>query len=115
MNRRLVLPLVVFLAGALALAAAAILMITMGARQSMGLFVSPINSATGLGVVTISFAMAIGQFMWGAAQPVAGAIADRWGPGRVLVGGTLVMAAVLLSALDTDRRSQNFRRYTTKS
>ncbi|MCX9155794.1 MFS transporter [Niveibacterium sp. 24ML] len=77
------------------LAAAAILMITMGARQSMGLFVSPINSATGLGVVTISFAMAIGQFMWGAAQPVAGAIADRWGPGRVLVGGTLLMAAGL--------------------
>ncbi|WP_374511922.1 MFS transporter [Niveibacterium sp.] len=77
------------------LAAAAILMITMGARQSMGLFVSPINSATGLGVVTISFAMAIGQFMWGAAQPVAGAIADRWGPGRVLVGGTFLMAAGL--------------------
>ncbi len=35
--------------------------------------------------------------------------------GRILLGGTLVMAAVLLSALDTDRRSQNFRRYTTKS
>ena len=42
------------------LIAAAILMVTMGARQSMGLFVSPLNSSTGLGLATISFALAIG-------------------------------------------------------
>ena len=41
-----------------------------GLRQSLGLFVSPLNSSTGLGIVTISFAMAIGQFVWGAAQPL---------------------------------------------
>jgi MFS family permease len=74
------------------LAAAGILMVTMGARQSMGLFVSPINSATGLGVATISLALAVGQFMWGAIQPVAGAAADRWGPGKVLVAGLVVLA-----------------------
>jgi predicted MFS family arabinose efflux permease len=73
-------------------AAAAILMVTMGARQSLGLFVSPLNTTTGLGVATISFALAVGQFMWGAAQPIAGAIADRYGPGRVIVGGLLIMA-----------------------
>ena len=38
-------------------AAAAMLMITMGARQSLGLFVAPLNTTTGLGIVTISFAM----------------------------------------------------------
>ena len=59
------------------LIAAAILMITMGARQSMGLFVSPLNTHTGLGIATISLAMAIGQFVWGASQPIFGAIADR--------------------------------------
>ncbi len=75
------------------LVAAAILMITMGARQSMGLFVSPLNTHTGLGIATISFAMAIGQFVWGAAQPVFGAVADRWGPGRVLVMGAVLLAA----------------------
>lgn len=75
------------------LAAAAILMITMGARQSQGLFVSPVNTATGLGIATISFAMAVGQFMWGAIQPVAGAISDRYGPGRVLVWGLFALAA----------------------
>ena len=37
---------------AVTLAAAAILMVTMGARQSMGLFVSPINTSTGLGIAT---------------------------------------------------------------
>ena len=42
------------------LLAAGILAITMGTRQSLGLFVSPLNSATGLGIATISLAMAIG-------------------------------------------------------
>ncbi len=74
------------------LIAAAILMVTMGARQSLGLFVSPLNTSTGLGIVTISLALAIGQFVWGAVQPIAGAIADRYGPGRVLAGGILVLA-----------------------
>ncbi len=73
-------------------AAASLLMITMGARQSLGLFVSPLNTSTGLGIVTISFAMAVGQFVWGAVQPIAGAVADRYGPGRVLVAGVLVLA-----------------------
>ncbi len=74
------------------LLAAALLMITMGARQSLGLFVSPLNTSTGLGIASISFAMAIGQFMWGAVQPIAGAVADRYGPGRVLAVGTIVLA-----------------------
>lgn len=74
------------------LAAAAILMVTMGTRQSIGLYVSPINSSTGLGIVTISLALAIGQFTWGAIQPVAGAVADRWGPRPVLIAGLVVLA-----------------------
>lgn len=77
---------------AITLAAAGILMVTMGARQSMGLFVSPINTSSGLGIATISFALAVAQFVWGATQPLAGAVADRWGPGPVLVGGTLLLA-----------------------
>ncbi|MCC6213039.1 MAG: MFS transporter [Burkholderiales bacterium] len=75
------------------LAAAAFLMVTMGVRQSLGLFVSPLNSSTGLGIATISFALAIGQFTWGAIQPVAGALADRHGPGKVLAAGALLAAA----------------------
>jgi predicted MFS family arabinose efflux permease len=74
------------------LAAAAMLMVMMGARQSMGLFVAPMNVSTGLGVVTISFAMAVNQFVWGAVQPFTGALADRYGAGKVLVAGVLIFA-----------------------
>lgn len=62
----------------LVLIASAILMITMGARQSMGLFVSPMQASTGVSLVGISFALAVGQFFWGASQPVFGALADRY-------------------------------------
>jgi predicted MFS family arabinose efflux permease len=72
--------------------ASVLLMVTMGARQSLGLFVSPINTTSGLGIVAISFALAVGQFMWGLAQPIAGAFADRFGPGRVLGAGIVLLA-----------------------
>ncbi len=76
----------------LILAASAILMITMGARLTTGLFMSPINTSTGLGIANISFAMAIGQFVWGAAQPVFGAVADKWGSAKVIVLGAFLLA-----------------------
>ena len=75
------------------LAAAAFLMITMGVRQAFGLFISPLNSSTGLGIAAISFALAIGQFTWGAIQPIAGALADRHGPAKVLATGAVLLAA----------------------
>jgi predicted MFS family arabinose efflux permease len=74
------------------LAAAGILMITMGTRQSLGLFISPMNTATGMGIASISFALAIGQFTWGAIQPVAGAMADHYGPRPVLIAGLVILA-----------------------
>jgi MFS family permease len=79
----------------LMLTAAAILMITMGARLTTGLFLSPINTATGLGIASVSFAMAVGQFMWGAAQPLFGAVADKYGSARVIVLGAVMLAAGL--------------------
>jgi MFS family permease len=79
----------------LTLIAAATLMITMGSRQTIGLFIAPLNAATRLGIVSISLAAAIGQFTWGLAQPVFGALADRFGPGRVLVLGGLLLAGGL--------------------
>ncbi len=79
------------------LMASSILMITMGTRQSMGLYVSPLNTATGMGMVSISLAMAIGQFVWGAVQPIAGAFADKYGPRPVLLYGLFIL--VIGSAL----------------
>ena len=84
------------------LAAAAILLITMGVRQSMGLFVDPIVASTGVGIAAISFALAIGQLVWGAAQPLFGAIADHYGSYRVLiVGGFLLAAGAALASRST--------------
>jgi len=74
------------------LMAGGVLLITMGIRQSVGLFVGPLNTETGLGITSISLALAIGQFVWGAVQPVAGAAADHWGARPVLLVGLLVMA-----------------------
>ena len=73
-------------------AACAILLITMGARQTVGLFIAPLDSATGIGIVAISLAVAVGQFVWGVAQLLFGAVADRYGPGRVIVFGGLMLA-----------------------
>ncbi|HUA87999.1 MAG TPA: MFS transporter [Steroidobacteraceae bacterium] len=78
--------------------AAVILLITMGIRQSLGLFVEPIVLGTGLGIVSVSFALAIGQFMWGVAQPIFGGLADEYGAYRVLILGALVLAAGCLLA-----------------
>lgn len=75
--------------------AAALMMITMGARQSLGLFMNPLHMDTGLSIVSISFALAIGQFVWGFVQPIFGAIADKWGAYYVLIAGSLFLAGGL--------------------
>src|SRR5438477_517322 len=79
----------------LPVAAALILLITMGGRQTIGLFIAPLDQATGLGIVAISLAVAIGQLVWGLAQPLLGAVADRYGPGRVIAAGGVMLAAGL--------------------
>ena len=75
------------------LAAAGTFALTMGTRQTMGLFLSPLNTATGLGLGSISLAFAFGQLWWGLTQPFAGAMADKVGAGRVLLAGAVLVAA----------------------
>jgi len=76
----------------LVLAAAAILLITMGVRQTTGLFLLPITQTTGVSIVAMSFALAVGQFVFGAAQPVFGAIADKYGAPKVIIAGALLLS-----------------------
>ena len=56
------------------LAAAGSFALIGGTRQTMALFLSPLNTATGLGLANISLAFAFGQLWWGLAQPFAGAL-----------------------------------------
>ena len=74
------------------LAAAGTFALTMGTRQTMGLFLADVNSSTGLGIANISLAFAYGQLWWGLTQPFAGAAADRIGAGRVLFIGICLVA-----------------------
>lgn len=79
-------------------AAGLVFALIFGVRQSVSLFIGPINSATGLGMASISLAFACAQLMWGITQPIAGAFADKYGPGRVIaIGGVLVMLGTVLT------------------
>ncbi len=74
------------------LAAAGTFALASGNRLSMGLFVGPLNTSTGLGLGSISLAFAVGQIWWGLVQPFAGAAADRFGTGRVILVGVLLLS-----------------------
>ena len=83
--------------------AALILMIAMGVRQTMGLFMPPMTVAQGWTRDEFAFAIALQNLLWGAFVPFAGAIADRHGAGRVLVasGIAYVLGLVLMALSGT--------------
>jgi predicted MFS family arabinose efflux permease len=61
-----------------------VLILSFGIRTSFGLFLSPMSADLGWGREVFAFAMALQNLLWGVAQPFAGAIADRYGSGRVV-------------------------------
>ena len=63
-----------------------------GSRASFGMFLSPLNTATGLGMASIALAAAVGQLAAGVALPVVEALARRFGPARVIAGGACLLA-----------------------
>jgi predicted MFS family arabinose efflux permease len=70
-----------------------IAVVTYGMRASLGLFTQPLSDLRGWDRETFAFAIAIQNLLWGIGQPFAGAIADRYGSGRVLAGGGLLYVA----------------------
>lgn len=76
----------------LALAAAALMALASAGRSTVGLFVSPLNGASGLGLAALSLLLAFGQLALGVAQPFIGHWADRYGPARVIAAGAVVLA-----------------------
>jgi predicted MFS family arabinose efflux permease len=76
---------------------AVILTFTTGLRQGFGLFLKPMTIDLGIGREVFALGIAINNLLWGAAGPFAGAIADKYGPGRVAVFGGLSYAAGLLT------------------
>ncbi|HEY9538880.1 MAG TPA: MFS transporter [Kiloniellaceae bacterium] len=82
-------PLVVIAAGCL------LAVLSFGIRSSFGLFLAPMSADFGWGREVFAVAIAIQNLVWGVSQPVAGALADRYGAGRVLAIGALIYAAGL--------------------
>jgi MFS family permease len=66
-----------------------------GPRSALGFFLTPMSQLHNWGRDVFAFALAVQNLLWGVGQPFAGAIADRYGPTRVLAGGTLLYAAGL--------------------
>src|SRR5579872_5200336 len=63
-----------------------------GPRSALGLFLTPISVANGWGRDVYGLAIAMQSLLYGAAQPFAGALADRFGPQRVIIAGALSYA-----------------------
>src|SRR3569833_2818729 len=80
----------------------AIALIAFGPRSAIGQFLTPTPFAHGWGRETFSFAIAVQNLLWGAAQPFAGAVADRFGPVRVLSVGAILYALGLAWMANAD-------------
>lgn len=78
------------LSGSLALSLA------LGVRQGFGLFLAPMAAFHGVGMGEAAFAVAIHNLVWGLAQPLTGAWADRRGAAEPVAAGALAYAAGLI-------------------
>ncbi len=91
-------PLMILLAGCV------ISLVGFGLRSTFGLFTDPLSEAHGWGRDIFSFAIAIQNLLWGATQPFVGAIADRYGTGKVLALGAVLYAigVALMAVVETE-------------
>lgn len=69
--------------------------ITFGPRASIGQFQLPILGDFPLSTSTFSTAMALQYLFWGLGQPFSGAMADKYGTGKVLAFGAVFYALAL--------------------
>jgi predicted MFS family arabinose efflux permease len=73
-----------------------VLMLSIGTRQTFGLFLPPMTFDHGWSRETFGFAIALQNIVWGLGQPFAGAIADKFGAARVIIGGGAAYALGLV-------------------
>jgi MFS family permease len=86
-------PLVILVGGCI------ILTLAMGVRHTGGLFLQPMTADHGWSRETFSFAFALQNLIWGLGSPFAGALADRHGAGRTVLGAAVlyVIGLVLMA------------------
>ena len=66
--------------------------LSMGIRHGFGLFNLPITMANGWGRETFALTIALQNLIWGAVQPITGALADRYGALKIMVAGGALYA-----------------------
>src|SRR5690348_16593475 len=72
-----------------------VISLSMGMRQSMGLFLGPLTGELGVSAATFSFSLALQNIVWGVSGPVVGAAADRYGARRVVFATAILYAVGL--------------------
>lgn len=76
----------------LVLVSGTIISLSMGLRQSLGLFMPPMTVELGISAASFSFALALQNLVWGLSQPFVGAAADRYGARPVIIGTAILYA-----------------------
>ncbi|SNX28629.1 Predicted arabinose efflux permease, MFS family [Polynucleobacter meluiroseus] len=77
--------------------------LSMGVRHGFGLFNLPITAANGWGRESFALTIALQNLIWGAVQPITGALADRYGALKImLTGAVLYILGLIGMALSTD-------------
>lgn len=80
----------------LLLGASLILALSLGTRHGFGLFLPPMSAEFGWGREVFAFAIALQNLIWGLAQPITGALADRFGARKaIVIGGVLYVLGLL--------------------
>ena len=80
-----------------------IMLLTFGPRSALGLFMEPVSSSNQWSREIFALAIAIQNLMWGFTQPFFGALADRFGPTKVITLGTILysLGVAMMSIADT--------------
>ena len=96
-------PVLIVVAGSVAV------LVGMGIRGSQGLYLKPMSVDLGWGREVFAFAMAMQNFLWGAFQPFAAAMTEKWGTGRVVAGGgVLYLVGLYVMSISQDPLTFNF-------
>ena len=70
-----------------------VVLLSFGVRQTFGLFLQPMSLDLGWGREVFALAMALQNLILGAAAPLVGASADKFGVGRTIAAGGLIAAS----------------------
>ena len=82
--------------------ACVLLAINFGMRASFGFFMAPISNEFGYGREVFALALALQNLCWGLFQPIAGAIADRFGTAKAIYIGSIAYALGLYVTATAD-------------